>query len=59
MSVGGVTTGALTRTNGFKPRNMARIFAMERLIKQLVDLNHRMLDTSRLASSQFTRGSAS
>jgi signal transduction histidine kinase len=32
---------------------MARVFAMERLIKQMVDLNHRMLDTSRLAAGQF------
>ena len=44
---------ALTRTNSLEPREMARIFAMERLIKQLVDLNHRMLDTSRLASAQL------
>jgi signal transduction histidine kinase len=44
---------ALTRAHSLEPRELARIFAMERLIKQLVDLNHRMLDTSRLASGQF------
>jgi signal transduction histidine kinase len=43
---------ALTRSS-LEPRTMARIFAIERLIKQLVDLNHRMLDTSRLAAGQF------
>jgi signal transduction histidine kinase len=32
---------------------MARIFAMERLIKRLADLNRRMLDSSRLAAGQF------
>src|SRR5882724_869984 len=44
---------ALIRTGGLEPRTMARVFAMERLIKQLVDLNHRMLDTSRLSAGQF------
>jgi len=44
---------ALMRTNGLEPRTMARVFAMERLIKQMVDLNHRMLDTSRLSAGQF------
>jgi len=44
---------ALIRTSGLEPRTQARVFAMERLIKQLVDLNHRMLDTSRLSAGQF------
>jgi signal transduction histidine kinase len=44
---------ALIRTGGLETRTMARVFAMERLIKQLVDLNHRMLDTSRLSAGQF------
>jgi len=44
---------ALILTNGLEPRTLARVFAMERLIKQLVDLNHRMLDTSRLSAGQF------
>ncbi len=44
---------AVIRTAGLELRTLARIFAMERLIKQLVNLNHRMLDTSRLAPGQF------
>jgi signal transduction histidine kinase len=44
---------ALTHTSDLEPRTLARVFAMERLIKQLVDLNHRMLDTSRLSAGQF------
>jgi signal transduction histidine kinase len=44
---------AVIHSGGLDPRTMARVFAMERLIKQMVDLNHRMLDTSRLAAGQF------
>jgi len=43
----------LTRTSSFESHAMARIFAMERLIKRLADLNRRMLDSSRLAAGQF------
>ena len=43
----------LTRTSSLEPSAMARIFAMERLIKRLADLNRRMLDSSRLAAGQF------
>jgi len=35
---------------------MARIFAMERLIKRLADLNRRMLDSSRLAAGSSSSG---
>jgi len=44
---------ALTHTTRLEPSTLARIFAMERLIKRLADLNRRMLDSSRLAAGQF------
>jgi signal transduction histidine kinase len=44
---------ALVRAPGLEQSVLARIFAIERLTKQLVDLNRRMLDTSRLAAGQF------
>ena len=44
---------ALTRTTSLESSAMARVFAMERLVKRLADLNRRMLDSSRLAAGQF------
>ncbi|MFL5421960.1 MAG: sensor histidine kinase [Myxococcales bacterium] len=44
---------ALVRTANVEPPVLARMFAMGRLIKQLADLNRRMLDTSRLAAGQL------
>ena len=43
----------VTHATSLEPSAMARIFAMERLIKRLADLNRRMLDSSRLAAGQF------
>jgi signal transduction histidine kinase len=44
---------ALARTPGLEQSVLVRIFAIERLGRQLVDLNRRMLDASRLAAGQF------
>jgi signal transduction histidine kinase len=43
---------ALTRSTNLEPNLLTRILAMQRLVKQLVDLNRRMLDSSRLAAGQ-------
>jgi len=43
---------ALTRSPTLEPAVMARIAGMERLVRQLVNLNRRMLDSSRLAAGQ-------
>jgi signal transduction histidine kinase len=43
---------ALIRSASLEPAVLTRIAGMERLVRQLVNLNRRMLDSSRLAASQ-------
>ena len=43
---------ALTRSANLEPAVLTRIAGMERLVRQLVNLNRRMLDSSRLAAGQ-------